>query len=224
MLEGEEFLEVVRQDLELLHKEWGADVQDEQLRRLSGILRRFLIDQELQRAWKMAGFTGQPRITAGTLRHMINTVDKSRFYLATVGGANHRHVHVACAYMMFPPPTPEEAAKLNPGSEPPQETLPLSKFVDEPCMVVQGELISRRVLTKFAAESLGAVHCGTKSGKQNDKKKFNQYLNSLLNQVRKQVGLNDLHVVNHEVLSIGQALLASPDIQRLREGLRDRAA
>ena len=48
MLAKDDLLEVVVSDLIFLHEEWDEEVDDHSLRRSSTVLRRLLVDNELQ--------------------------------------------------------------------------------------------------------------------------------------------------------------------------------
>jgi len=56
MLSRDELLDVVAADLRYIKNEWGEDISDDALRRGSASLRLLLVQNELQRAWKAAGF------------------------------------------------------------------------------------------------------------------------------------------------------------------------
>lgn len=56
MLSEEQLIDIVGADLLFLREEWEASIDDHSLRRSSTVLRRLLVENELQRAWKKAGF------------------------------------------------------------------------------------------------------------------------------------------------------------------------
>jgi hypothetical protein len=59
--EDKQLLEIVQSDFRFLRDEWDNQVDDHSLRRSSPILRRFLVENDLHRAWKIVGMPNQPR-------------------------------------------------------------------------------------------------------------------------------------------------------------------
>lgn len=58
-----EFLKVVLEDLRYLENHWcNQQPSDEEIRRNTTVLRRLLVDNDLQKAWKLCGFSKEPRI------------------------------------------------------------------------------------------------------------------------------------------------------------------
>lgn len=94
----------------------------------------------------------------------------------------------------------------------PIETLTLANFMPSPCIIAQGKEISRRILIQYVANKLGGAHWDPGRGK---KKK--DMLFALLDQVSQRISLADKNAVYFELLSVGQALVNSPDIQTLRK-------
>ena len=94
----------------------------------------------------------------------------------------------------------------------PIETLTLANFMPSLCIFAQGKEISRRMLIQYVANKLGGAHWSPGRGKTKQDMLF-----ALLDQVSQNVILADKNAVYFELLSIGQALVNSPDIQTLRK-------
>jgi hypothetical protein len=92
--------------------------------------------------------------------------------------------------------------------ESPERDLSLKKFLDSACIVARGTKISRRTLIKYVANKLGGVHFDPKR----DLTKMEEQQFALLDEIRDERIVADKPAIYFELLSVGQALLASPDI------------
>ena len=154
MLPKDDLLEVVVADLVFLREEWDEEVGDHSLRRSSSVLRRLLVDNELQRAWKAAGFEKEPAIEASTLQSLIESSPLDKVAFAAAGGAKYRGVELRGAVMRSYAMSQEEIQKESARGVP-TATFGLRAFIEAPCVVIEGKLISRRVLIKYVANKLG---------------------------------------------------------------------
>jgi hypothetical protein len=94
----------------------------------------------------------------------------------------------------------------------PQEvTQNLTDFVNSPCVVVEGTTISRIELVKYVVNKLGGAHYDSKREKDYQR---------LLDYAGQHYALAGKNSVYFELLSIGQRLVKSPDIVKLRDKLR----
>jgi hypothetical protein len=130
------------------------------LRRGSTVLRQLLVQNELQRAWKAAGFEREPQIKASSLASILNQFPKEKIHFAAAGGAHYKGAELRGALVLnYAVNTAEIGENHTDGL--PQETFGLRRFVEAPCAIVKGNLISRRVLIKFVANKLGGAHFDT---------------------------------------------------------------
>ena len=139
MIPTTELIKTVVEDLHYIKDEWGQNIDDAHLRRGSTTLRRLLVDGELQRAWKAAGFAKEPIIPTATLS-FIKQFPENQILLACAGGGRFggneaRQIHVLRA-------RPEKPLE----GDPIDELLPLRSFVDSPCMVIQEWHVPRRTV------------------------------------------------------------------------------
>src|SRR5688500_6921914 len=81
-----ELVQVTAEDLRYLKEQWAEPFADSQLRITSTTLRRLLIEGIYGRAWRAAGFTGQPTIRALTLEPFIQRAEPRKVLYASPGG------------------------------------------------------------------------------------------------------------------------------------------
>lgn len=200
-------LAVVCEDLEYLRTEWFGNIEDPVIRRGSTVLRRLVVDGDLQRAWKASGRTGQPQITSATLTPTIDAIPLSKLRFAAAGGAKHRGMTVWGITEGSYRVTPELLARVKQRTVP-VATCPLKTFAEAPAIIVEGEQIPRRVVIKYVANKLGGAHHDAKRGDSKEEALFAR-LDSITTYVREK------QAVYYELLSAGQALASAPDLLSL---------
>jgi len=94
VLPKDQLLNIVAADLRYLREEWDETIEDDSLRRRSTVLRRLLVQNELQRAWKEKGFPEEPRIISSTLTPLLQKLPLEKILFASAGGAQHRGVQM----------------------------------------------------------------------------------------------------------------------------------
>lgn len=210
MLDPDDLLSVVREDLAYLRDEWNAEIEEPALRRASPVLRRLLVDGELQRAWKAAGFEKQPTISAVCLDATLEGVDLTHVIYSSAGGAQQQGAYVAGFLVRDIAVSREESAKR--GQEPPMRQWALTDFIAAPAINAKGTVVSRRRLIKYFSNKLGGAHHDTKRGKDEEDRVF-----AMIDRLSRDVRLQLLGkpMLYFELLAIGQAVANSPDVQRL---------
>jgi hypothetical protein len=213
MLDPDDLLGVVRSDLRFLADEWDGGVDDDSLRRSSPVLRRLIVDGELQRAWKAAGFTKQPCLMAHCLETRLSGVALDRIDLASAGGAHHRGMRFAGMLVENVPARGQPQG--TPSGDPPTRVFALREFVDAPGMVIRGKQVARRTVIKYVANKLGGAHHDARRGNSDEELLF-----ASLDRVGrdKAFTLLDRPIAFYELLSIGQAIAGSTEINRLVTG------
>jgi hypothetical protein len=96
VLARNEPLQIVSADLQYLRREWTQEIDDDSLRRSSTVLRLLLVPNELQRAWKDAGFAKEPRILTFTLTALLKLLPVKTISIATAGGPSQKGARAAC--------------------------------------------------------------------------------------------------------------------------------
>lgn len=197
----DEFLGVVLADLEYLVSNWSAgDVSDRELRRNSTLLRRFLVEGDLLKAWLAVVGREPYLVPARALERPKSTAVRSAEYVTvnTVtqpGGQTHQ-------VMVFTGP-------LNEGPAPvvvvPEAPMNIKKFVEGFCVVIDGVFIRRREVVQFVANKAGGAHY--------DKDRTKPYQRAV--DAMASFRVMDRHAMYYEMLGIGQALASAPDTSRL---------
>jgi len=213
LAEDNVLLRVVFNDLDYLHKNWDQTIEENSLRVTSTILRRLLVDGVLQRAWKAAGFEREPRITAHSLMPHLRFMEgiSQKILLGWAGGARVKGAQLGTMSITGKYLSDEETKAFSAIMDS-QEILPLSAFIAAPSIVVNGEVVPRRVVIKYIVNTQGGAHVGAEK-RINDAER-RQYRR--LDEARNSQG-GQYPVPFFELLSIGQALVGAEDLTRLRE-------
>lgn len=199
-----DLVEIVASDLRHIEAKWGDAIDDQTLRRESPILRRLLVEGDLQQAWKRIGFNGQPRIIASSLSKAVATIPNKRIKFASAGGANYGGVEVRGTVMVDYAMKEDELQRVY-ALGVPEEEFGLVNFVKSPCMIIEGRLVSRHNLVKYVNNKLGGAHFDPQ------RKKVKAIIH-LLDTVAEDVEIAGKNSVFWELLSVGQALVGSEDL------------
>ncbi len=191
-------------DLRHVRDTWTRNPTDAAIRRDSGVLRRLLVDGDLQRAWKGAGFAKEPKLAAYNLHPAALRVDPSLLLYASAGGALYKGAKMAGFMVKKAGPTLGHEANQEP---PIPELISVSSFLKRPCLLVGTQPVSRRAVVKYVANKRGGAHFDTT--RQGDDAAYRA-----LDTVESLITMNGLTAVFFELLSIGQALSESADLSR----------
>jgi len=212
--------EAVAEDIEYLLSWEQAPPDDATVRRGTSILRRLLLEGDLQRAWRKFGFKGQPIVTGPDIIGMIRSHhidDISRVERAIYPGAfEHGHGKQTSGFIIYsgtrPPLDPDMASDWV------QVEWPLSNFIKAPCIVVDGEIATRRDVIQYFAKRLEGVH----PKKEKIRPKDRPFVERLDKIYRTVGGLGPLHRegLNSQLLAIGQAIGRSEDLEKLCQVIR----
>lgn len=217
MASADDTLRIVFDDLAYLHETWDQTIEVNSLRVSSTILRRLLVEGELQRAWKVAGFEREPKITAYSLTpHLRFMKSTSRpVALAWAGGAKVKGGQLSNMVLVHEYLSDEETKTLSEIRDT-EESLSLRAFIEAPSIVVKGEVIPRRVVIKYIVNTQGGAHVG--DSKRVSEEERRQYRR--LDEAKNSQG-GQYPVPFFELLSIGQALVRAEDITRLRQKIQE---
>jgi len=202
-----ELIERVAEDLIHLKNDWNDTVEDDVLRRSSPVLRRFLIGKELPRALRAAGLSSQAIIETSTLEPTLQLFPKEKIIFASSGGAKYNGTEIRGGFGVNYAMSSEERTKLNELGVP-TASMKIHEYVEAPCIVVSGTLITRRILIQYIANKLGGAHLDQKRLK--GEREF-----ILLDRIHKDAKLvfAGKPLIYYELLSIGQSLSESSDIE-----------
>lgn len=208
MLHPDDLLSVVREDVEYLATEWDQEISDASLRRASPVLRRLLVEGELQRAWKAAGFEKQPLIECTQLHIPVEIEHQRHLVFAMSGGASYRGGKI------FSPMFFKTNLSSPPKIENVRAVLPLTQFVAAPSIAALGRIASRRQVIKYVTNKLGGAHHDTKRKDDGEELCF-VALDKAFNNSQLMMQFMGKPPIYFELLSIGQAVGKSPDVLRL---------
>ncbi len=201
-------LQTVVADLRRLESSWNGDSIDETiLRQESGILRRLLVDGTLRRLIKQVNHR-EPQIEAVDLMALIGGVDRRLVAFASAGGGTYNNMTVEGTYIYRAAMTPEQIKQRYERSNP-TRFIGLGKYLDNPCLLIEGTSIKRSQLIQYFANKLGGVHFDERRNPAKEKAFI--MLDSFLGKA----SIADTDAIHFELLSMGQALLKSPQIQEL---------
>jgi len=207
-------ISIVAADLRFLKEEWDQEVGDDSLRRSSAVLRRLLIENELGRAWRSVGMPGKLQVSAVDLRNVIGDRVLTSIDFAHAGGGSYGGFRIAGLHKTSSP-APEtwgsEMHRKPPGF--PVRKFALTEFVESPCLIVAGTEITRGELVKYVANKLGGAHTDLR---RDESKEFDRKC-QLLDTHRITTRIVEKNSVYYELLSIGQALVNSHDVQTFME-------
>jgi hypothetical protein len=193
--------------LRYLRDEWNQQIGLDAVITNSNVLRMLLVDGNLEKCWRLCGYTYPMRLRVFTLSPIISKYGRDEILTAFTGGALHRGVRWALGVVIMGANQQEDHPLQ---SAPPREELTLDKYLNIPCMVIREVDISRVELIKYVANKLGGAHIDSsrKANKPLEQKFLS--LDSLHNY--QQV---DKNIIPYELLSIGQELVSSKHVQRL---------
>jgi hypothetical protein len=170
-----------------------------------------LVQGELQRAWKRMGFSAEPEIPCSELTPDVSSFPSRAIRFASAGGAKHRGMELRGGFYLEGIALSQEQVARNYGTGPPATRLRLREFINAPVIVVRDVWIPRRVVVKFIANKLGGAHFDPKRGTSDEDVMF-KALDTTTG-----IQLLEKPAVYFELLSIGQALSSSRDIQVMLE-------
>jgi hypothetical protein len=207
-----QLIENVAHDIRYLQREWHQNINNHALRRGSAVLRGLLVQGQLQRAWKGIGFEGQPQIITSSLSEILAKVPIVKIVFAASGGAIYKGVGIRGAIVVDRTLMTESGMKVLESMGFPEETVELVSFIESPCIVAEGNIVQRRMLVKYVADALGGTHFVTSRTRKKTGKIY-----SLLDRAAEKFRYEDKNLVYFELLSIGQAIAKSSDVNSFCE-------
>jgi hypothetical protein len=97
----------------------------------------------------------------------------------------------------------------------------LAVFLRQPSFVIEGTFINREEVIKYVTNKLGGAHYDSTREPQTSSSGVSlEGKYALLDSVRNSTMIADKNAIYYELLSIGQRLINSKDIQQLRKTLK----
>ena len=214
-----ELIRIVSEDLDYLNDEWNQDIDDASLRRSSPVLRSLLIEGYLMRVVNMLNEQVMVMTPLISMKEDLLNDPSIIFYQA--GGAKYKGMEVQFLSQGNRALSPEEIKKSYEEQKEligKNHPIKLTKFMKQVSFMINGIKINREEVIKYIANKRGGAHY---DGSRNDKKpgskgdlerKF-----ILLDSIHSGTVMADKNAVYYELLSIGQRIIASHDIQRIRQ-------
>lgn len=203
----------IRSDLSYLRASWTKKefLDDDVLRRDSVILRRFLVDGGaglLPGYRRRLGRKGPIEVRAIDLKPALEGLDRQQIDFASAGGAEHNGTVVHSAFVCRAVLTPEQIkARYERGET--YRNMSITRYLDSSCLVVRGVSVSRRNIVQYIANRRGGVHFDPTRDRLAPQGE-DQF--KALDQAMVEWSLADKNTVYFELLSIGQGLVASPQV------------
>lgn len=216
MLDHTDLLATVREDLIFISETFHHSMDEGSLRRASTCIRRLIVDGDLQRAWKAAGFEREPRLLAVDLDLYLTGVDRSLVVSASAGGTASNGGPIGPSMVgRFASSEEQLSASFARGICAREFTL--SEFCKSPSLVTEGCTVSRRQVVKYLANKIGGAHHDAKRGITDDDLSF-----AALDHITKgrPIQIADKTPVHFELLAVGQALASSDDLRRFTESIQ----
>ncbi|UOF21412.1 hypothetical protein [Pseudomonas syringae] len=201
----------VAEDLEYLST-WSGVMPDAEIRRGSAILRRLLVEDAYSHAWRAVGFARQPSLFAVDLKMFVGN-DLGKVVLALAGGATYRGFEYALLMINkgTDPVGGEPPADVREGAHPFEQSYDLTRYMNSPSGVVNGDTFTRRDVIKYIANVKGGVHLSPKERKQEAKliARMEKIEKKFILQAAEGFPGSDALLI--ELVAIGQSLGLSPD-------------
>ncbi len=233
----------IAEDIEWLQREWCTVYEpphDEELRRGTAVLRRLLLDGNLQAAWIHFGFERSPRLSGPDIVAILkgNGHELRRVVSMVAGGAICNGIQMsAIGAARTHNRTTGVSADADEGfavevfsvarsavGEPVKGELKdlaerswnLNAYLDAPGAIRLGQTLSRRDIIQYFANSAGGVHLDY-DGKRH---RTQEETYRLLRELDQKVVADTMDGLFFELLSIGQAIAKSEDLAMLARSIR----
>lgn len=192
----------VAEDLRHLSEDWASDPPPDVVRRGSVILRRFLADGVLQRAWRAFGREREPIIPAPNLDEVLRA-DRENVVLALAGGGHTGGVRISGGVVGRGSAAPERDL----GPDALEFPYRLSKFTESLSIWVPGGGVKRREVVQYFAHYEGGAHLHLSSRVRKQEKEMVRRVGTF-----KGIQIHEHEGLYFELLSIGQLMAGAPDI------------
>ena len=219
-----ELMKVVSEDLDYLSDEWTQEIDDPALRRASPVLRSLLIEGLLK---KVTNYLNEEIniMTPIVSRFEDKLTDPSLVFYQS-GGANYKGMEIQSVSIYNRAQSPEEIKEnYNKERDLMGQNYPvrLEIFLKQTSFSISGVKINREEIIKFVANKRGGAHYDSRreperAGAKGELEKKYMFLDKIING---EMRVADKNAVYYELLSIGQRLIKSNDVQRIRQILKN---
>ena len=204
MDQGNDLLTGILGDLTSLRQSGSNSVEPAALKITSQSIYRLLILGNLQKSQTFLRMPNSPQIKTCSL-HQAYITDSGRNYaFAFAGGVIIDGLRMAGVSIL------KEGIKLTPPSVPKVATIPLATYLESAGIAINGVAVSRRAIIKYLATKLEDPEFDFLPDESHDGR-----LQLLLDSEGSRHRLDGIPLTYYELLSIGQALITSPNVIRL---------
>lgn len=158
------------------------------------------------------GLRGPVMVTSPDLDRFLDGLAMKAVQFAVAGGATHGGAEVG-PVLRYAGVMPAELIRRRHASHrgPPEVTWALTRYLREPCAVVDGSRISRQHLIQYISNKMGGVHWDPHRTDTKAREAAFVALDSLTTRASL-VGKNPVYF---ELLAVGQCLVKSPQVTTL---------
>ncbi|MBN9054799.1 MAG: hypothetical protein J0H80_13755 [Rhizobiales bacterium] len=205
-----ELLEMTGEDLDFLERQLHVDATKADIRHSSVVLRRLLIEDSLLKSWRLLNLQPkQPIILAVKLQQELIYADT----VSWVGGAQTGDIIISQVRFSHRALS-EDEIRARAAIKPSLHEFRLYDFMLSTAVVAEGKKINRQQLLAYIANKRGGAHLDYGRKRKDDEA---YKILDKLDASQGKIGNTGLPPSIHELLSIGQALINSEDIKRLRQ-------
>jgi hypothetical protein len=209
-------IKVVYEDLRFLTDNWNESIDDVSIRVTSAILRKLLNECLLNKVANHFGIKIKLLVSSSEIDFLNNLALYKPIYLYVSGGAKLNAGTMSEILHHGAKMTPQQIQQDNKRREKfkDKETpIKLTEFLEKPCIIIEDKCISRYEYINYICNKWGGVHVDIK--RQPDEKNF-----LLLDKIENRCKFLDKEILNFELLSIGQRLVAAEDVKMLIEKIK----
>lgn len=214
-----ELIIFVSEELSYLTDEWTQDIDDASLRRTSPVLRSLLIEGQLMKVANM--LREKINIMAPLTSKYDNELDCSSIVYYQSGGAIYKGMKISSIKQISRAMTPEELRENCKNQEYRNDqsySVKLTKFMKQISFVINGTKITRDEVIKYIANKKGGAHFdGSRGIEKSGQKGELERKYTLLDGIHDGTVVASKSKIYYELLSIGQRLIGSYDVQRVRQ-------
>lgn len=214
-----ELCQIVLDDLSAIEKNSGPESSDHEIRRLSGEIRRLLIEGQLQKCWKMAGFEKSIRISAPKL---IVPKKGSFVEIAAAGGVIlPGGMEISNLFIAYTNQSDKEFQEMkNDLNRDLNSSFTVSEYLESTCIIYKNTKINRSNLIKWFANKKGGIHFDKRRKKEDTEFRILDEIynkNTVGGYISKNAEVLGKDLSISEFLAVAQHVSMAADVKSLRE-------
>lgn len=214
----------VLEDLDFIESEWGGDISEGTIRRNSPMLRYLLVDGKLKEAGAMLQHRIRILTPESSLEKNLPDIEATQFFMS--GGAKISSGFVeSCQFVNRAWSAEEVKRNYEESRKFAARSLPVNidAFLSQTSFIYGKARINRREVIKYVSNKLGGAHYDSKrvritstDGLSREEEKF-----PLLDAISKDWKILDRNPIFLEMIGIGQKVINSNDVKKLKRRIRE---